>query len=149
MERSYVVSNRYGTGSLWSMYAAWLIALISTLGALFIGEVMGQTPCLLCWYQRIAMFPLALILGIGCYQSDLGVKHYTLPLAAVGAVIALWHTLLYFGLTPKAIEPCNATASCSGSDMTIFNVLPLPLLSLGAFLSIALLLFHSKSKRDI
>ena len=47
-----------------SLFIAWLVALAATLGALFIGEIMGQVPCQLCWYQRIAMFPLALILGV-------------------------------------------------------------------------------------
>ena len=51
-----------------ALYLAWLIALTATLGALFIGEVMGRTPCVLCWYQRIAMFPLALILGLASFQ---------------------------------------------------------------------------------
>ena len=56
-------------GWLWLM-AAWGVALAATLGALFIGEVMGMTPCLLCWYQRIFMFPLALILGMAAFAED-------------------------------------------------------------------------------
>ena len=62
-----------------ALIGAWLIALVSTLGALFLGEVMGRTPCVLCWYQRIAMFPLAVVLGIACYLSDLNVRRYALP----------------------------------------------------------------------
>lgn len=72
-----------------ALYLAWLIALVSTLGALFIGEVMGKTPCVLCWYQRIAMFPLALILGIAVFLSDFSVRRYVLPLATIGGLIAL------------------------------------------------------------
>ena len=53
-----------------ALYLAWLIALTATVGALFIGEVMGRTPCVLCWYQRIAMFPLALILGLAFWFWD-------------------------------------------------------------------------------
>ncbi len=53
-------------GWIWMM-AAWGTALVSTLGALFIGEVMGMTPCVLCWWQRIFMFPLALILGMAAF----------------------------------------------------------------------------------
>lgn len=51
------------------LFAAWLIALLATAGALFLGDVMGMTPCGLCWYQRIAMFPLAVILGLGLLES--------------------------------------------------------------------------------
>ena len=74
--------------SLW-LYAAWLVSLAATLGALFIGEVLGQTPCVLCWYQRIAMFPLVWILGVACLTSDRRVGYYALPLALIGGVIAL------------------------------------------------------------
>ena len=60
-----------------ALYIAWAIALAATLGALFIGEVLGQAPCHLCWYQRIAMFPLALILGLATLSGDLGTVSYT------------------------------------------------------------------------
>ncbi len=115
------------------LFAAWIIALISTLGALFIGEVMGQMPCLLCWYQRIAMFPLAVILMIASFRFDVEVWRYALPLAAIGGLIAAYHSLLYMGIIPKAIEPCGAGPSCSDANMMILGNIPIPLLSLGAF----------------
>jgi disulfide bond formation protein DsbB len=130
------------------LFVAWLVALAATLGALFIGEVMGQAPCLLCWYQRIAMFPLALILGIGCLREDAGVRRYALPLALAGGAVALWHSLLYFGAVPKAIEPCGQGLSCTSVDMTILGVLPLPVLSFGAFAAIILLLILTKPKEQ-
>ncbi|MCQ4322796.1 disulfide bond formation protein B, partial [Stutzerimonas stutzeri] len=75
----------------------WLFALVSTLSALFIGEVMGQAPCVLCWFQRAFMFPLAVILAIACYRSDFTVWRYALPLTVIGAALAFVHTLLYAG----------------------------------------------------
>jgi disulfide bond formation protein DsbB len=63
------------------LFLAWLMASVSTLGALFLGEVMGYTPCVLCWYQRIAMFPLVLILAAGLFPLDRRVVRYALPLA--------------------------------------------------------------------
>ncbi len=125
---------------------AWLIALASTLSVVFIGEVMRQEPCLLCWYQRIAMFPLAIILGIACFREDAGVWRYTLPLAVIGGMIAFWHSGLFLGLIPKAIEPCGSGPSCTSTDMAILGGFPLPVLSLGAFISIILFLLISKSK---
>lgn len=120
---------------------AWLIALVSTLAALFIGEVLGQAPCVLCWFQRVCMFPLAVILAIACYRSDFAIWRYALPLAAIGTVLALLHTLLYAGLIPQPIQPCTATGpSCSGAGMTIFGSLPLPALALFAFTLITVLL---------
>lgn len=120
---------------------AWLVAAIATLGALFIGEVMGQTPCVLCWYQRICMFPLAVMLGIAALRSDFDAWRYALPLSLAGLGIALFHTLLYFGVIPEKIQPCTASGpSCAGMDMTILGALPIPLLSVAAFLAINLLL---------
>ncbi len=138
---------RPAAAAAWPMlFVAWLVALAATLSALFIGEVMGQAPCLLCWYQRIAMFPLALILGIGCLREDAGVRRYALPLALAGGAVALWHSLLYFGAIPQAIEPCGQGPSCTSIDMTILGGLPLPMLSLGAFGAIAVLLIFTKPK---
>jgi disulfide bond formation protein DsbB len=122
------------------LFAAWLVALVSTLGALFVGEILGQTPCQLCWYQRIAMFPLAAMLGIACLADDVSVKKYALPLALAGAAIAFWHMGVFFGIVPQAIEPCGAGPSCSGSEMTVLGGLPLPVASAVAFSAISLLL---------
>ena len=131
------------SGAAWrALVAAWLIALVATLGALFIGEVMGKAPCTLCWYQRIAMFPLALVLGVAALDGDQRGARYGLLLALVGLVLASWHSLLYGGLIPEAIKPCTRDGpSCSGPEMTLFGWLPIPFLSLGAFAAIAALLF--------
>lgn len=130
-----------------ALIGAWLIALVSTLGAIFIGEVMGRTPCVLCWYQRIAMFPLAVILGVACYLSDLNVRRYALPLAIGGGAIALWHSLLFAGIISEPLRPCILNGpSCSGKDQVLFGALPLPYLSLVAFCLVSLLLFLSTKK---
>lgn len=77
-------------------YLAWLIALISTVGSLFFSEVMNLLPCVLCWYQRIAMYPLVLIIGVGIVLRDGRMKSYALPLALVGLMISVYHNLLYY-----------------------------------------------------
>jgi disulfide bond formation protein DsbB len=131
----------HGSTNPWGLLlAVWLLAMASTLAALFIGEVMGKTPCVLCWFQRICMFPLAVLLTIACYRSDFAVWIYALPLAVIGWAIALGHTLLFIGLIPEDLKPCSAGTSCSGADMLIFGNLPLPLISLIAFSAIVLLL---------
>jgi disulfide bond formation protein DsbB len=131
----------------WAMLlAAWLFALAASLGALFIGEVMGQLPCVLCWFQRAFMFPLAVILLVACYRSDLGAVAYALPLAVIGWLIAVGHALLYFGVIPQGLEPCAQGVPCSGEGMTILGGVPLPLLSVGAFTAIAALLFSIRRR---
>lgn len=128
------------------LLAAWLVALVASLGALFIGEVMGQTPCLLCWYQRAFMFPLAAILAVACFVSDTSAWRYALPVAAIGWLIALYHSLLYGGVIPEGIEPCGAGPSCSSADMTILDGIPIPWLSLGAFTVIVVLLVLARQR---
>lgn len=122
------------------LFAAWLIALASTLGALFIGEVMGKTPCLLCWYQRAFMFPLAVVLGVACYCGDAAVWRYGLPLSGIGLAVAAYHNLLFWGVIPEEIQPCTRTGpSCSSADLNLVGVIPIPLLSLGAFAALTVL----------
>ncbi len=127
--------------SSWSLLLmAWLVAVAATAGALFIGEVMGMVPCTLCWYQRIAMFPLALVLGMACLAEDRRGAVYALPLALAGAAIALYHTLLVAGIVPKAWVPCGPGVSCADQKLDILDGLQIPWLSLAAFLTIAFLL---------
>jgi disulfide bond formation protein DsbB len=122
------------------LLAAWLIALCASLGALFIGEVLGQAPCHLCWFQRAFMFPLAVILLAACIRSDVGVWRYALPLAVIGGLVALYHTLLHIGFIPEPIVQCGAGPSCSSAAMTLFGWLSIPALSLAAFSAIGVLL---------
>ena len=119
---------------------AWLVASTATLGALFIGEVMGMTPCVLCWYQRIFMFPLAIILGIACFIDDRRGAVYGLTLALGGLAMAGYHTLLVAGLIPKAWLPCSAGVSCADQKLEILNGVQIPWLSLAAFVTLAFLL---------
>ncbi|KIC10979.1 hypothetical protein RA19_09660 [Leisingera sp. ANG-M1] len=129
-----------------SLYLAWLLALAASLAVLFIGEVLGQTPCVLCWFQRAFMFPLALVLGIAAWANDKGVWKYGLALAGGGSAVALWHMALYSGLIPEKIRPCSASGpSCTDANMDVLG-LPIPLLSLAAFLAITLLMFKTRQE---
>lgn len=119
---------------------AWLVALASTLGSLFFSEVMELEPCVLCWYQRIAMFPLVVVLGIGVYRQDAGSAVYAVPLAIVGWLAAGYHWLLYSGFVPKALQPCGKGRSCAEVDLHLAGFLTIPLMSLLAFTLIILLL---------
>lgn len=126
--------------------AAFLIALTATLGALFIGEVLGQMPCTLCWYQRIAMFPLVPILGLSLWRGDGMARAYALPLALAGLAVAGWHSGLYAGVLPAPIVPCTQSGpSCTGEAQMIFG-LPIPYLSLGAFAAILACLILPKGR---
>lgn len=117
--------------------AAWIIALTSSLAVLYIGEVLGQTPCNLCWFQRAFMFPLAIILGFGMWWQDERVGRYGVALSLGGMAVALWHLGLYIGLLPERIKPCTANGPSCTDGNQIFLYLPIPLLSLVSFFLIA------------
>lgn len=131
------------------LFASWLVALFATAGALFIGEVMGQSPCVLCWYQRIFMFPLVFVLGTALWVSDMRVGFYALPIACAGWLVAGFHTLLYFGIIPRLIEPCGQGPSCSGANMNLFGSIPIPLLSVISFTLIILFISFVERKRSL
>ena len=127
--------------SMWPLLlAAWLVATLSTAGALFIGEVMLIPPCNLCWYQRIFMFPMAIILGLAYFSDDRRGAVYALPFALGGSALAAYHTLLVAGFIPKGWIPCDAAVSCADQKLDILDGIQIPWLSLFAFLTTLFLL---------
>jgi disulfide bond formation protein DsbB len=128
------------TGAWMLVFCAWLIASASTLGALFFGEVMKLPPCSLCWYQRVFMFPLALVLPFGLLPFDRNVVRSVLPLAGVGLLVAAVHVLLVAGVIPERIAPCRQGVLCSETVIEWFGFVTIPLLSLSAFAAITVLL---------
>lgn len=131
------------------IFIAWMVATVSTLGALFLGEVMGYTPCVLCWYQRIGMFPLVLILAAGLFPFDCKVVRYALPLALAGWLLAVFHWAVASGLVPESATPCSQGVPCSVEQISWFGFLTLPLLSVLAFSAIIalLLMTHFKASK--
>ena len=73
------------------IFICWLIAMAALFGSLFFSEVMGLKPCVLCWYQRIFIYPLAVLFLVGLFHLDRSVVRYTLPLAAIGLGFAIYH----------------------------------------------------------
>lgn len=122
------------------LFGAWLMATVSMLGALFFGEVMQLPPCVLCWYQRICMFPLVVILPAGMFPLDLKVVRYALPLATIGWMFAAFHVLLMAGVIPENIRPCTQGVPCSEKVIEWFGFVTIPLLAVVAFSIIIALL---------
>jgi disulfide bond formation protein DsbB len=129
------------------VFAAWLVAMISTLGALFFSEVMHFPICVLCWHQRIFMFPLAVILPFGLFPFDPKVVRYALPLALIGSLVALFHQLLVAGVIPESIKPCTQGVPCSVTVATWFGFVTIPLLSVLAFFTVVALLLAAHFRR--
>ena len=135
------------TNANWAiLFICWLIASISMLGSLFFSEVMKFPICVLCWYQRICLYPLVLMFSIGLVVVDKSVVRYALPLAVVGWVIAFYHNLLYSGIIPESIQPCSQDISCTEEYINLFGIFTIPMLSVISFSAIITLLFILKRR---
>ena len=136
-------------GNGWMLiFVCWLVAMVATLGSLFLSEVMGLKPCVLCWYQRIFMYPLVVILLVGLFPLDRSLIRYALPLATIGWLFALYHYLLYSDVIPQSLQPCGQDASCTEVNLELFGFITIPMLSILNFSAIILLLliFRHRSK---
>ncbi|MBI2598995.1 disulfide bond formation protein B [Candidatus Curtissbacteria bacterium] len=138
-----------------AFYIAFVQAWAATLGSLYFSEIRHWTPCLLCWYQRILMYPLVIIIGVAIWRKDKNVVYYVLPLSILGALIAFYHYMLQ--MTPlKDLTPiaCNAYGPCSEIRALTFGVLTLPkfvtipFLSLTAFLVITAMMVVLLKTKD-
>lgn len=122
------------------IYPAWLVALVATLGSLYFSEVRMYVPCTLCWYQRILMYPLVLLLGVASYRQDREVVQYALPLSLLGVVVSGYHLMEQKIPGFGAAVLCRSGVPCSGEYINWFGFLTIPGLSLIAFVVISALL---------
>ena len=118
------------------VYVAWIQSLVATLGSLYFSEMQHFVPCSLCWYQRIFLFPLTIIIAIGIYRKDKHLYQYVLPLSILGAGFAFYHVLLQNGIIPETLLPCVSGVSCTVKYVSYLGFITIPLLSLVAFLVI-------------
>lgn len=128
------------------IFICWLIAATSTLGSLFVSEVMGLKPCVLCWYQRIFMYPLVVIFLVGLFPLDRSVFRYALPIAIIGWGFAIYHYLLYSGYIPKSLQPCSEDASCAEINLLLFDFITIPMMSILSYTAIIVLLFIFRNR---
>ena len=120
------------------LYIAWLISVMATLGSLYFSEIRLFVPCELCWYQRIVMYPLSILLGIAAYYNDSKIKRYVLPIAIMGGVISLYHYLIQKIPSFGSIKPCADPLP---------SLISIPFLALTAFTIISVLLLFIKTNK--
>ena len=126
------VRRHVGPAALW---LAFTVALTATAGSLYLSEVAGFVPCALCWYQRIAMYPLVVILGIAAWRREPGIRRYVAPIAAIGAVIAAYHVVLE-RVPSLPSGACSLDAPCTVIWFERFGFVTIPVMALVGFLSI-------------
>lgn len=130
------------------LYISLIQAILATLGSLYFSELQQLQPCVLCWYQRICMYPLVPILTVGIYLGDKNLPKYVLPLSLVGEVIAIYHNLLYYSVIPEVYSPCTVGVSCTTRQIDWFGFISIPLLSLAAFtlINVCMILVLKRNK---
>src|SRR3989344_9686537 len=134
----------------YAIYIAFLQAWAAVLGSLYFSEIKHLPPCQLCWYQRIFMYPIALILGVAIMRRDKNIAYYIMPLSVLGAVFALYHYLLQMTSIFDTIPvSCGAFGSCSEIQTIYLGFATIPFLSLAAFIVISaamIILIKGKQK---
>jgi len=129
------------------LFLGWLLVSVSTTISLFFSSVLEYEPCVLCWYQRICLFPMIFILAAGLFPTfDKSVIKYALPLSIAGGLTAFYHTLLYAGIIPESIQPCSKGVSCTEKYFELFGFVSIPMLSFIAFSAIVVLLIILKRR---
>lgn len=124
---------------------ACLIAVAATLGSLVLSEVLHFIPCKLCWYQRIFMFPQAIIFGVALWKNDRNIWRYSIALSVIGLLIAIYHIFLQ---TYPGVFPCSdEVANCTLSQFKIFNYITIPVMSATAFIILILLGVFGKRRK--
>ena len=122
-----------------AVHAAWIVAVLATLGSVYQSQIANLPICEFCWFQRIAMYPLSVLLGIAAFRGEfLVAKHYFLPASIVGSCLAIYHYQLE--RIPNQPTTCGNAIPCSHSAFNIFGFISIPFLSMSAFLLITTLL---------
>lgn len=132
------------------LYSAWFVSLVAMLGSLYFSEVQGFIPCELCWYQRIAMYPLVLILGIATFTNDTKASRYVLPLSLLGGSISVLHYLEQKIPGFGGFKPCVNGVPCSSEYINWAGFITIPFLALIAFvlITVTMLLLAFRESRS-
>lgn len=129
---------------------AWGVSLAAVLGSLYFSQILGLPPCILCWFQRIFMYPLVIILAVGIIRKDKNVVSYALPLSFIGWLISIYHNLLYYKILPESVAPCVNGVSCTSRTIELLGFVTIPLLAfLGfTFITAALIYYFHINKNN-
>ena len=125
---------------------AWVVSVVATSGSLYFSEGAGFVPCELCWYQRVAMYPLVVVLGVAAFRENRLIRWYAAPLAGAGALVALYHCAIQ-RIPALDMGACAPEAPCALTWVNVFGFISIPFMALVAFGSILVLLlvFHRSS----
>lgn len=134
------LEKTYDLTKAWHLELAFILSLVATTGSLYMSNILEWTPCHLCWFQRIFMYPLVLLTGVGLLLEKEDVHDYVLPLVMVGGSISIYHYSVQ--VLSKVSSGCSTLAvSCSDKFTYYFGYMTIPMFALTAFVAIGLLMW--------
>jgi len=123
---------------------AWLVAAVTMAGSLYYSKVQGYVPCELCWYQRIVLYPFAVILAIAAWRRDSSIRVYAIPVLSIGVVISIYHSWIQWFPPSNGTSFCTAATPCTLKYVDEFGFVTLPFMALSAAAVIIALLSISR-----
>lgn len=131
-----------------AIFLSFLVALAATAGSLFYSDIANFQPCLLCWWQRIFLYPQAVLLLIAFIKKDQLARLHAIVLSSMGALISIYHTFLQFG--GESILPCSTSGvSCEHVYFVNYGYVTIPTMALTAFALILLFMFSPNPGRKL
>ncbi|MEI8224001.1 MAG: disulfide bond formation protein B [bacterium] len=131
-----------------SFHFAFLLALSAIIGSLTYSQIFGFPPCTFCWWQRIFMYPQAILFAVGIYLKDMKVWITGIILSLIGASFSIYHILLQAGIRTSGV-PCEASGgvACTKIDVLVFGWLTIPMMCLVLFIGILTFAYISHRKQ--
>ena len=119
----------------WALPLAAAVTTTCALGSLYFSEIVNYKPCIMCWYQRTMMYPLAIILIIAALTKDKRVWRYATPLAAIGITVSTYHWFLErFPNLDAGV--CDVEVPCEFVWFENFGFVTLPFMAFTGFLAV-------------
>lgn len=122
------------------LFLSWATSFIATSGSLYFSEILKYEPCTLCWYQRIFMYPLVIILGVAIVKKDYKISIYSLILSIIGSFISTYHYLIQKVPYLSTTSTCGRIP-CTGDYLNWFDFITIPFLCLISFIIISICSF--------
>jgi disulfide bond formation protein DsbB len=127
-----------------ALWLAWLVAAVAMAGSLYFSESAHFTPCRLCWFQRCAMYPLAVILLVAAIRRDRAIRWYAVPLAAIGSAVSVYHYVLEWEPSLETGACALTGPACSFVWFREFGFVTLPFMALCGFVTVIVLLLVTR-----
>ncbi|MGM0826646.1 MAG: disulfide oxidoreductase [Bacillota bacterium] len=115
------------------LFLAWASSLVATMGSLYFSEIMKYEPCVLCWYQRILMYPMVILLGVAYVRKDFQAALYSTILSGIGLLVSLYHYSIQKVSILTESAPACGRVPCTGEYINLFGFITIPFLALTGF----------------